>query len=85
MIIVHGGITAGDEDLRPVPELARQAGQFSNGACELRVLHRRRRVDEKPWPRPWLIERRHDELAVGRLPAMRSSIRAVVATERAVA
>ncbi len=39
----------------------------------------------KPGRRPRLIEARHDELAVARLPAMRPAVGAVVSAERAVA
>src|SRR5947207_805328 len=83
--VVHGRIAAGDDYFRAVPELTCEASQFGDGSRQLRILHRAGCVDEKPWPRPRLIEAGHDEFAVAGLPAMRPSVRAVISPERAVA
>ncbi len=83
--IVHGRIAAGDDDFSRIPELAREAASSATARASCAFC-----IDPEvsiKKPRPWtrLIERRHDELAVARLPAMRTPERAVVATERAVA
>ncbi len=82
---VHGGIATGDDDFAGISELAGERRQLGDRSRELLVLHRARGVDQESRPRPRLIERRHDELAVTRLAPMRTAIGAIVSAERALA
>ena len=84
-LVVDGGIAARDDDLGAIAQLTGQPAELGHGSRELGVLHRARRVDHEPRPRPRLVERRHDELAVARLPSMRPPVGPVVPADGAVA
>src|SRR3954471_20992425 len=68
--LVDRGIAAGNHDVRAVPELTRQTGQLRHRPGQLRIAHRARAVDQEARSRPWLVEARHQELAVGGLTPM---------------
>ncbi len=82
---VDGGVTASHDHFARVSELPRQRAELGHRPGQLRVFHRAGCVDQESRARPRLVERRHDELAVTRLPPMRFSIRPIVAAERALA
>src|SRR4029450_2459151 len=77
----HHDAAAGDDDLRAVAELPCQSAELGDGSRQLRVLHGSRGIDQKTrsWPR--LVKRRHQELAIARLPTMGSLVSGVVAAK----